>query len=221
MARSTPVHERPLRADAERNRLKILNAAAELFAARGLSVPLDEIAHHAGVGVSTAYRHFPDREELIQALFEERLDAIVAHAERALAEQDPWRGLAGFIESAVELHVVNRGLRELVFGSGHGAAFVARARARVAPLVDELVRRAQASGDVRRDLAPTDLPTLQFMLAALADLPGEQANDLWRRHLGIVLDGLRTKNPQPLVSPPLSQDELDAAITRTDGAPTP
>src|SRR5215218_8506447 len=122
---------RPLRADAERNRRRILDAAAELFAAKGLSVGLDEISHHAGVGVATAYRRFPDKRQLIDALFDQRLDRLVELAERGLAADDAWEGLADFIEQATELHIANRGLKELVFGSDHGIALPERARARL------------------------------------------------------------------------------------------
>jgi AcrR family transcriptional regulator len=92
---------RPLRRDAERNRQRILAAAGELFAERGLSVTLDDIARHAGVGVGTVYRRFPDKNELIDALFEDRLKALCAAAEAALASDDPWDGLVLFLERGV------------------------------------------------------------------------------------------------------------------------
>jgi AcrR family transcriptional regulator len=148
----------PLRADAARNRGRILAAAAELFAAKGLSVGLHEIAHHAGVGVGTAYRRFPDERQLIEALFEERLDRLAEVAERALAADDPWDGLAGFLEQATELQIQNRGLREIITGSDHGSALTARARATLAPATEQLVRRAQASGTLRADVVAADLP---------------------------------------------------------------
>src|SRR5438270_6695856 len=85
--------ERPLRKDAERNRRRILDAAAELFAERGLGVTLNDIAHHADVGVGTVYRRFPDKDVLIDALFEERVEEMIALAEEALQDADPWRGL--------------------------------------------------------------------------------------------------------------------------------
>src|SRR5438309_11180038 len=109
--------EKPLRADAERNRGRILDAAAELFAAKGLSVGLDEIAQHAGVGVGTAYRRFPDKRQLIEELFEDRVDSMAQLGEDALAADDPWEGLVGFLEQATELQIANRGLKELAFGS--------------------------------------------------------------------------------------------------------
>src|SRR3954453_6668443 len=96
--------ERPLRADAERNRQPPLDAAAELFATKGLNVGLDEIAHHAGVGVATAYRRFPDKDVLVDALFDERADALVAAAEKGLAKPDDWQCLVTFMTEAVALH---------------------------------------------------------------------------------------------------------------------
>ena len=203
---------RPLRADAERNRQRILNAAGELFAAKGLSVGLDEIARHAGVGVATAYRRYPDKEQLIRELFEERLGHLVARAEQALADEDPWAGLVGFMESTVELQSTNRGLKELVFGSKRCVALTARTRASLAPLIDELVLRTQASGDVRADLEATDVPLMQFMLSSLADFTGPGAPGLWRRYVGIMLDGLRASAASPLAVPPLDPDRLDTVI---------
>jgi AcrR family transcriptional regulator len=206
--------ERPLRADAERNRRRILEAAAELFAAKGLSVGLDEIAHHAGVGVGTAYRRFPDKRKLIGALFEERLDRLVEVAERGLADDDAWEGLTAFLEQATELQIQNRGLREIITGSDHGTALTARARARLGPLVEQLVSRAQASGALRDDIVATDLPLLQFMVSSAAELTPPHAPQLWRRYLALAIDGLRTPDPRPLPQPGLSPDELDAALHR-------
>ena len=207
--------QKPLRADAERNRKRILDGAAELFAAKGLSVGLDEIAHHAGVGVGTAYRRFPDKRQLIEALFEERLDRIVELAERGLAADDAGEGLTGFLEQATELQIQNRGLREILIGSEYSTALAARARARLAPLMEQLVRRAQASGALRDDVVATDLPLLQFMVSASAELTPPHAPQLWRRYLALAIDGLRTPDPHPLPQPGLSPDELDAAMQST------
>jgi AcrR family transcriptional regulator len=207
--------ERPLRADAERNRRRILDAAAELFADKGLAVGLDEIAHHAGVGVATAYRRFPDKRRLIEALFDERLDRLVELAEQGLAADDAWEGLVGFIERATELQIANRGLKELVFGSDQGTALAERIHAHVGPLAEELVRRAQATGALRADVVATDVPLLQFIISAAAELTSPHAPELWRRYLALVIDGLRTPDPHPLPQPGLSRGELPDAIRRT------
>src|SRR3954470_3515659 len=92
-----------LRRDAERNRRRILEAARRGFAERGLGITLDEIARLAGVGVGTVYRRFPNKELLIDALFEERIGEVVALARAAAGDEDAWRGLSRFLEGAVDL----------------------------------------------------------------------------------------------------------------------
>src|SRR3954468_1623406 len=95
--------QRPLRADAARNRARLLAAAQEWFAARGLDATMDEVARRAGVGVGTAYRRFRNRDDLIAALFEERLDELMTYLDEALEDHDPWRGLSGFLEHSMEM----------------------------------------------------------------------------------------------------------------------
>src|SRR5437667_9910090 len=119
-AASMAVGERPLRRDAERNRQRILEAARELFADRGLSVTLNDIAHHAGVGVGTVYRRFPDKALLVEHLFEQRLEEIVGLMETAAADPDPWRGMTGFLEHALELQSPDFALKDLVLSSPAG-----------------------------------------------------------------------------------------------------
>ena len=203
---------RPLRADAERNRRKLLDAAADLFARKGLSVGLDEIARHAGVGVGTAYRRFPDKEQLIDALFEERVGQVVALAERAAEREDAWEGLVEFLTGNVELQSTDQGLKELIFGSRHGRARIESARARIMPAVARLVARAQAMDRLRDDVAQTDVALMVFMLTGLADLTRGAHPDVWRRQLRIVLDGLRTPAPQAMPAAPLSPDALEQVI---------
>jgi AcrR family transcriptional regulator len=208
---------RPLRADAERNRRKLLDAAAELFARKGLSVGLDEIARHAGVGVGTAYRRFPDKEQLIAALFEERIEQVVALAERAAEHDDAWEGLVEFLTGNVELQSTDQGLKELVFGSPVGRAQVESARSRIMPAVSHLVARAQAAGALRADVAQTDVALTVFMLTGLADLTRGARPDVWRRQLRIVLDGLRTLAPGDMPAAPLSPDALEEVIRALPG----
>lgn len=203
---------RPLRADAERNRRKLLDAAAELFARKGLAVGLDEIARCAGVGVGTAYRRFPEKEQLIEALFEDRLDQIAALAERCAAAADPWDGLVAFMEGNTELQSTDQGLKELIFGSPHLLERVRAARERILPAVEALLARARAAGAVRPDLAETDLALLQFMLTAIADITRGADAEVWRRCLRVVLDGMRAPVPGTMPVPPLDQGELDAVV---------
>src|SRR5258708_21041614 len=109
--------ERQQRRDAGPNRRRILDAAAELFTERGLGVTLNDVAHHADVGVGTVYRRFPDKELLIDALFEERVGEMLALAEKALANTDPWEGLAGFVTRGLMLQARANGLKHLLLGS--------------------------------------------------------------------------------------------------------
>src|SRR3954470_25023974 len=104
----------PLRADAALNRQRLLDAASELFAERGLHVTLNDIAHHAGVGVGTAYRRFPNKEAVIDALFEQRLDAMAELAHAALQDPDAWHGLVSFLEDSLRMQFGDRGLNQIM-----------------------------------------------------------------------------------------------------------
>jgi AcrR family transcriptional regulator len=132
-------------------------------------------AHAAGVGVGTVYRRFPDKEELIDALFEQSINRIAALAEEGVANPDPWAGLVGFFERALEEQARHRGLKELLLSDAHGRERVALGRARIPPRVEALVARAQASGDLRPDVMATDLPLIQLMLGAALDYTREVA----------------------------------------------
>jgi len=205
--------ERPLRRDAERNRRRILEAATEVFAARGVGVTMDEIAEHAGVGVGTVYRRFPQKELLIEALFEDRIEELVTLAHEALAEDDPWQALIGFLERAQALQASNRGVKELILSTAHGRDRVARVRERLAPLGLQLIERAQAAGQLRPGVEVTDLPLIQVMLGGSVDLTRDVEPEAWRRLFAIIVDGLRAREPlTPLEVPALSSDQVDDAM---------
>ena len=201
---------RLLRADAERNRQRILAAAAELFTERGLEPSLDDVARHAGVGVGTVYRRFPDKASLADALFNERIDALVALAEEAQAEPDAWAALVSFLERSAEILASNRGLRQILMfaAEGHDRGICARDRMR--PAIESLIERAQADGQVRADLRPTDVPMIEFMVAAAAEYAWQVRPTVWRRYLALILDALRpaSASGRPLPEPELSPDEM-------------
>ncbi len=208
--------ERPLRRDAERNRKLLLDAARELFAERGLTVTLDDIARRAGLGVGTAYRRFGSRNELIEALFDERMDEVIALADAALTLEDPWEGLVQFLERLAALQSENRGLKEILLGTSEGRARVARMRDEMRPRAAELVARAQAAGALRPDFDGSDLPLLQMMVGAVADVAPPDRPDLWRRFFALLIDGLRAPGvPRPeLDPPPLGYEALDEVMCR-------
>jgi AcrR family transcriptional regulator len=204
--------DRPLRKDAERNRLRILEAAGELFTERGLGVTLDDIARHAGVGVGTVYRRFADKELLIDALFEHRIESMCAIAAAALERDDPWDGIVYFFEQGSELQARDRGLKELLSCSAHGGGCVAEARDRLRSLVTQVFDRAKAAGVVRPDATPFDAPLIAFMVGAVMDRSRDVEPELWRRYLQLVLDGLRPCAASPLPIEALSPEQLDAVM---------
>jgi AcrR family transcriptional regulator len=207
--------ERPLRKDAARNRRRILDAARTLFAERGLDVTLNDIANFAGVGVGTVYRRFPNREQLIEELFEESLEGVVLLIEAALDEPDPWRGLTTFLETVIDVQAKDRAIKELVFVAPGGLDRLARIRARIFPLATALVQRAQQAGQLRGDIAAEDMPFIQLMVGTVVDCTRDVEPELWRRYLNIILQGLRADatQPEPLRVPPLDLAQLQDALS--------
>src|SRR6266576_6840602 len=205
---------RPLRRDAERNRQRILTAAAEVFNERGLEVSLDEIARHAGVGVGTVYRRFRTKEELIEALFMDRLDLIAAIGAEAFASPDPWSGLVSFMERMAEALAGNLGLRQMLMFATYGRDLVTVARERNAPLVERLVERAQAAGQLRSDLRQTDIVFIVFVLTEAAQLAQAASPDIWRRYRTLILDGMRPgrEGVTPLPVPAMLPEEMEKSM---------
>jgi AcrR family transcriptional regulator len=198
------IADKPLRRDAELNRERILEAARAAFAEDGLEVGLHEIAKRAGVGVGTVYRRFADKDLLIEALFHDRVAEVVVIAEQALADDDAWHGLESFLHTTCRLQAADRGLHQLVFAGDRAVQCAAGARERIAPLVAQLVERAQAEGTVRRDVGPLDVGMLRKMVGEFIEHSGEAGADIWPRMLAIALDGLRADregSPLPGQSP--------------------
>jgi AcrR family transcriptional regulator len=195
--------DRPLRKDAERNRQRIMDAARELFAEQGLGVTLNDVAHHAGVGVGTVYRRFPEKCQLIEELFEEQIARLVALVEEALADPDPWHGLTGFLRRNLEMQACDRAFRQIILGTPEGAERVGKIRDRMFPLAAQVVQRAKDAGALREDFRPEDVPMLLLMLTTILDSARDVEPDLWRRYLEIVIQGLRAhpEPPEPLTTP--------------------
>jgi AcrR family transcriptional regulator len=205
-----------LRKDAERNRQRLLAAASELFAERGLTVTLNDIAHRAGVGVGTAYRRFANKDEVIEALFQRRLEEVIAVAEAALNEPDAWQGLVTFLEQSLQMQFGDRGLTEIMNSPQLGRERVNQTRDRIAPLMTQLVDRAKEQRAVRPDFDQTDLIFIQLSLSAIIDSTRELAPDLYCRYLTMWLDGIRAGRlaVTDLPAPALSANETHAVMTR-------
>jgi AcrR family transcriptional regulator len=181
--------DRPLRADAARNRARVLEVAYDTFAAEGLSVPIDEIARRAGVGAGTVYRHFPTKDDLFRAVIEDRIRNIVDDGRALLASGDPGEALFMFLRSMVlQWGATDRGLADALAGVGidiKGA--VPEAEEAFLGLLGELLRAAQKAGTVRRDV---DVPDVKAMVVGCQAMQAYQP-DTAERLMEVVLDGLR------------------------------
>ena len=169
-----------LRADARRNLERVLDAAEQAFGASGPDASIDEIARLAGVGHGTVFRRFPTKDDLMYAVIERQVEEMRAIAEEALAADDPGEAFFDLVQRLAELNMSTPGLHRCVVHCGDkpGAAELEKLAARI-------VVRAQRAGAVRRDVKPEDVRIL--VRSALTTAPEGQ----WRRHLAVVLDGLR------------------------------
>jgi AcrR family transcriptional regulator len=157
--------------------------------------------------MGTLYRHFPTKDDLIDAVLEDAFAEIVRLAERAAAEEDAWVGLTGFIEQVLALHAQNHGIKDVLATRGHGALRETM-RARVRPLVRAMVERAQEQGTLRADFSPEDLPLVFWTAGRVIETTGKVAPDYWRRYLAFLLDGLRASAATPQSTPPLTRAQL-------------
>jgi AcrR family transcriptional regulator len=184
---------RPRRADARRNRARLLEVAHEVFAAEGLSVPIDEIARRAGVGPGTIYRHFATKEALFQAVMQSRVEALVAIARTLRGADDAGAAFFDFFTTMIEEATGNKALAECVategleFELGDGAA-----PHELELAIDELLRRAQQSGAVRADVGSRDIKALLIGCMATEAYGLGDSNE---RMIAVVRDGLRGDAP--------------------------
>jgi AcrR family transcriptional regulator len=206
--------EQPLRKDAARNRQRILEAARELFAERGLGVSLNDVAHHAGVGVGTVYRRFPDKEVLIDTLFREQLDEWARIYEEGLDDPDPWHAVVSSHERALELWANNRGLKEILLGSPQASERAIEQRMRLHPLAAKLIERARAAGEIRADATTEDFGVVLMMVSAVMDAAEDVRPELWRRYARIALQGLRPEGTplQPLPVDAVEPEQMEQLL---------
>jgi AcrR family transcriptional regulator len=183
--------ERPLRADARRNRERLLQVAKEAFAEEGVAVPLDEIARRAGLGPGTLYRHFPTKEALFEAVVQDRFQRMVEDARALHAAPDAGAALFGFVERLVAEAAPKQDLVDALAGSGVDvrsalAATGGDLRAEIAGLL----RRAQTAGDVRADVTIADLMALLSGLLMALRARSHGAADP-ERAVAVLCQGLR------------------------------
>jgi AcrR family transcriptional regulator len=175
---------RPLRADARRNRERVLKAARAVFSAYGRDAHLDDVARRAQVGVGTVYRHFPTKDALLEALAREQFELLTQWSQEAEEEPDAWAAFNAMIWRGAELQASDRALMEAVADFKPGVAQQAEG---LHASIERLIRRAQEQGEMRRDATGGDVQLMMCGLGSVMQMGG----DGWRRYLTVMLDGLR------------------------------
>jgi AcrR family transcriptional regulator len=199
-----------LRADAQRNLVRVLDAAREVFAEQGIDAPVHDIAERAGVGVGTIFRRFPTKDDLLVAVVEQRTVQLIEAADAALESSDPGAGLRRFMETATAMQISD------VCWCEAGSEIFGREGIReltdvLVGKMGQLLTQAQTAGQVRSDVRALDLPVLLMAVAKSGLMLETAVPGAWKRYLGIVLDGLRPEAARPLPRRPLSRREFEGA----------
>jgi AcrR family transcriptional regulator len=195
---------RPLRADAARNRARVLDAARTAFAEAGLDVGVEEIARRAGVGKGTLYRRFPTKEALVRAIFEDILDEVERRVAESEAVADAGEAFASYLRGAAEMQACNQGFYDVVAHRLGAGALTDEQRRRILAAAARPLKRAQEAGAVRADLVPEDVQMILRMVGATTrPAPdGTPMDDYWPRYVGLVLDALRPQAATALPANP-------------------
>jgi AcrR family transcriptional regulator len=203
--------EQPLRADAARNVRRIIEAAHVVFSRGGLTVPMDEIAAEAGVGIATLYRRFPNKEALVKAVLNQRFaDLVVPAIERAQQETDPRKAVFLALEAAMSC--ASQEQHTIAAASNVGAMTMDLARRFFEP-VNELIRRGQEMRVFRADLVPEDIPRIVLMV--VGTLPSfEVGSHGWQRYVELLLDALAPASATTALPPamPVRDHSLPSAL---------
>ncbi|MER7193818.1 TetR/AcrR family transcriptional regulator [Streptomyces flaveolus] len=203
--------EKGLRADAERNRDRILAAARRLYAREGLGVSMAAVAREAGVGKATLSRRFATREELINAVFADRMDAYATAVTKALADPDPWHGFTGYVHDVCAMQAADRGFADVLTMTFPAAKALEKRRVEAYRAFTDLIERAQATGHLREDFDDRDLPILLMANAGVINAAGDAAPDAWQR---LVAHMLRSYAAPDAPLPPLPDTPPPTALYR-------
>lgn len=200
-----------------RTRAKLLAAADEYLAQRGMPIAFNELAAFAGVGVGTVYRHFASPAALADELIDQRVDAVVAVLDRAGALEDPVAALRQAVIGVCELQAADRSLAQALAGPHFDPI-----RERILPVTRRIVERAEASGRMRPEFSGTDFGVLVWLGDALHRYAGHVDQRLWRRYVEALLDGLIASGEprRPLSVPALDFERMDVVVRHSEPAPT-
>lgn len=195
------------RADARRNRERVLEAAEAVFAESGIKAPVEEVARRAGVGVGTVCRNFPTKQALVEAVVGAMYETLLYEAEAALSDPDPAHAFERFVVGLSEFQTRHRALADQM-ANETTLASAAEPRDKLLRAVSELVARAQAAGAIRADIGPGDVSMLFSGVAHATAVAGDFQPVLRERFVRIILDGLRAADPTTLPGRPLDFAQL-------------
>jgi len=204
------VADEPKRSDARRNRRRILAAAFEVFAELGIDAQMTDVAAAAGLGIGTVYRHFANKEALVNALLLDRLEGATIVAKRAAMKEDAFHALADLIVLITERQLENRVVSQFLGGRVAGSPELQAERDVMYGVLDTLVTRAKEAGDLRADVNISDIRIITTSVASLAAAESSLASHLMLRFITIVLDGLRAPARTTLPSPAVSLADSEA-----------
>jgi AcrR family transcriptional regulator len=191
---TTPIPDiRPLRADARRNRERILKAAKEVFAEKGIEAQMDDVAERAGVGVGTVYRHFANKDVLLGELVKEKFRSFTVQARAASERSDAWEALCSLLWSHAELMSEDAGIQDTLRRASGAWEYAEPERLELESVTNQLIVRAQRDGKMRPDF---NVEELAMLMGGLCATMGEGVYPVsfdWRRHLELMIDGLRAR----------------------------
>ncbi|MET9760409.1 helix-turn-helix domain-containing protein [Streptomyces sp. NPDC006372] len=211
----------PLRSDAERNRARIIAAARTVFGRDGLNASMASVAREAGVGIATMFRRFPTKEDLVAAVFADRMDAYARATAEALADPDPWRGFTGYIETVCAMQAADRGFADILTMTFPAAEALEARRAEAYSGFLDLIARAQDSGHLRDDFTSRDLVLLLMANAGVVNATGDAAPDAWRRLVAWMIQSFRAPARGPLPDPPEDAALYQAMLRASQGITSP
>jgi AcrR family transcriptional regulator len=191
-----------LRSDAERNRARIIAAARTVFGRDGLGASMASVAREAEVGIATLFRRFPTKEELVAAVFADRMDAYADAVAIALADPDPWHGLVGYIETVCEMQAADSGFADVLNMTFPTAKGLEERRREGYEGIVRLIDRAKAAGSLREDFTPEDLVLVHMANAGVVNATGDAAPDSWRRVVALLIQSFRAPGGGPLPDAP-------------------
>jgi AcrR family transcriptional regulator len=206
------------RRDAQEHHERLIAAATQEFAARGIEASLEKIARDAGVAIGTLYRHFPTRMDLLMEAFAPRLEEFLSEANKAMEMDDPWQGFVYYLENLFRVQAGDRGFNDFLSRRFPGSPDTERIHDQGCRQMEDVLTRAQDAGEARSDIATADIVNLIWSNGRMIDATSTTAPDAWRRHLYLMLDAFRAERAHPLPVPPMTDEQLYDAMVRLNNA---